>query len=141
MRQHPRIDFEHFTALKTREAALARIETLSTIVDRTESEPVLGIGNGWSRLHYDGNFSLFRPESESSTALSMVFVQSKNGNTGGNPSDLGGGATDLHLIYEGLSRVAVDAVLAGAGSVYSQSLFSVWHPELVALRATFTLPR
>ena len=31
------------------------------------------------------------------------------------PSSLGGGDADKHLIYEGLSRVAADAVLAGAG--------------------------
>src|SRR5262245_33205537 len=48
---------------------------------------------------------------------------------------LGGGATDKHLIYEGLSRVDADAVLAGATTARSDELvFSVWHPELVALR-------
>ena len=46
-----------------------------------------------------------------------------------------------HLIYEGLSRVAADAVLAGAGSVHRDAFFSVWHPELVALRASLGLPR
>ena len=32
-----------------------------------------------------------------------------------NPSTLGGGEADKHLIYEGLSRVAADAVLVGRG--------------------------
>lgn len=69
-------------------------------------------------------------------------VQTKDGNTGGpNPSAFGGGATDQHLIYEGLSRVAADAVLAGAGSVHRKAFFSVWHPELIALRASLGLPR
>jgi len=65
-----------------------------------------------------------------------VFVQSKNGNTGTeNPADLGGGETDKHIIYEGLSRVNVDAVLAGANSVRgSDIVLSVWHPEMVRLR-------
>ena len=49
--------------------------------------------------------------------------------------------TDKHLIYEGLSRVSADAVLAGAGSVHRGAFFSVWHPELVALRASLGLRR
>ena len=38
-------------------------------------------------------------------------------------------------------RVAADAVLAGAGSVHRDAFFSVWHPELVALRGSLGLPR
>ena len=91
--------------------------------------------------HYGGEFGLAVPD-EGQTALSLVFVQSKDGNTGGtDPSTLGGGATDKHLIYEGLSRVAADAVLAGAGSVHADAFFSVWHPELVTLRASLGLRR
>ena len=76
-------------------------------------------------------------------ATGLVFVQSRDGNTGArNPSSLGGGETDKHLIYEGLSRVAADGVLAGAETIRgSQVLFSVWHPELVELRAAMGLPR
>jgi riboflavin biosynthesis pyrimidine reductase len=74
--------------------------------------------------------------------MSLVFIQTKDGNTGGpNPSEFGGGATDQYLIYEGLSRVAADAVLAGAGSVHRNAFFSVWHPELIALRASLGLKR
>jgi riboflavin biosynthesis pyrimidine reductase len=91
-------------------------------------------------LHYDGDFNLLKPGNHS-TAVSLVFVQSKNGNTGGDPGALGGGATDTHLIYEGLSRVAADAVLAGARSIGARTVFSVWHPELVALRKSLGLPR
>ena len=39
----------------------------------------------------------------------------------------GSGNTDTHLIYEGLSRVAADAVLAGARTVHTDAFFSVWH--------------
>ena len=100
-----------------------------------------GIGNAWSQAHYGGEFGLAVPD-EGTTALSLVFVQSKDGNTGAtDPSTFGGGPTDKHLIYEGLSRVAADAVLAGAGSVHADAFFSVWHPELVALRASLGLRR
>lgn len=141
MRQDRRSEFEHFSERRTREAEGAHIARLSTVFDRSEHEPVRGVGNAWSRLHYGGDFSLFQPPKETATALSLVFVQSNDGNTGGDPSALGGGATDQHLIYEGLSRVAADAVLAGGRSVQSNVLFSVWHPELVALRESFGLPR
>ena len=73
----------------------------------------------------------------------MVFVQSHDGNTGAaDPSTLGGGETDKHLIYEGLSRVTADAVLAGAETVRSTDIFfSVWREEFVALRAALGKPR
>jgi 5-amino-6-(5-phosphoribosylamino)uracil reductase len=75
--------------------------------------------------------------------LSLVFVQSAEGNVvAEDPGTLGGGATDKHLVYEGLSRVAADAVLAGASTVRDGELvFSVWHPELVALRLALGRPR
>ncbi len=133
--------FQRFSAYKTREATIASIERLSTAFDRRNDLGLLGIGNAWSRLHYGGEFGLVRPR-RGQTTLSLVFVQTKNGNTGGpTPSAFGGGATDTHLIYEGLSRVAADAVVAGAGSVHRNAFFSVWHPELIALRASLGLRR
>lgn len=131
--------FGEFAARKTLEAATAGIERLSTIVDGRRMRG-LSIGNAWTRMHYGGDFHL--PAEDEGTALSLVFVQSNDGNTGGgDPGVLGGGDTDKHLIYEGLSRVAADAVLAGAGTVYPDAFFSVWHPELVALRHALGLPR
>ena len=133
--------FQRFAAHKAREAGIARIERLSTAFEYGDDAGVQGIGNAWSRLHYGGDFGLVRPR-RSETAVSLVFVQTKNGNTvGPNPSAFGGGATDTHLIYEGLSRVSADAVLAGAGSVHRNAFFSVWHPELTALRASLGLRR
>ena len=101
------------------------------------------IGNDWSRALFDGAFYLSPAVSPDLPATSLVFVQSRDGNTvSANPSKLGGGAIDLHLVYEGLSRVAADAVLAGAGTVRGgQLVFSTWHPELVALRTALGLPR
>jgi riboflavin biosynthesis pyrimidine reductase len=135
------VDFQQFAAHKSRDAATASIERLSTLFDGRDGSRVQGIGNAWSRLHYGGEFGLVRP-SRVQTAMSLVFIQTKDGNTGGsNPGAFGGGATDQHLIYEGLCRVAADAVLAGAGSVHRHAFFSVWHPELIALRASLSLAR
>src|SRR6266516_3836524 len=112
------VAFQRFVAHKTREATIARVERLSTAFDWRDESGVQGIGNAWSRLHYGGEFVLVRT-SRSQIMVSLVFVQTKGGNTGGpNPSAFGGGSTDKHRIYEGLSRVAADAVLAGAGSVH-----------------------
>lgn len=102
---------------------------------------MLSIGNEWSREYFDGPFYLWRAALDR-PAISLVFVQSRDGNTvADNPSQLGGGPTDLHLIYEGLSRVAADAVMAGASTVGQASFFTVHHPEMIALRAELGLPR
>lgn len=126
---------------KAHEAAAAPIERLTTVYDKVEGFSGIEIGNGWSRRHYGGAFRLATSE-PGETAVSLVFVQTSEGNTGSaNPSALGGGATDKHLIYEGLSRVAADAVLSGAGSLHRGAFFSVWHPQLVSLRTSLGLPR
>lgn len=137
--------FDAFAARKTREAERASIHRLETVDDRSARYSLEPIGNAWSRHQYDGAFHLI-PIADGAPrlpAISLVFVQSKDGNTGSdNPEDLGGGAADKHLIYEGLSRVAADAVLAGATTAAGEQVFfSVWHPELVALRASLGLPR
>lgn len=126
---------------KIAEAVRADIHPLVTVEDRSAASPVHGIGNAWSRKYYDGDFHLFEPPSDR-PAVSLVFVQTRDGNTGAdNPGDLGGGPTDLHLIYEGLSRVAANGVLAGASTVGRTVFFTVWHPELVSLRRELGLPR
>jgi riboflavin biosynthesis pyrimidine reductase len=71
----------------------------------------------------------------------LVFVQSVDRSTAGDPRTFGGGPTDTHLIYEGLTRVAADAVLLGAGSLHADAFFSVWHPEFVAMRRSLGLAR
>lgn len=118
-----------------------RVRRLITIEDRSADFPVTPIGNEWSRRYFDGPFYVFDVPRDL-PAISLVFVQSRNGNTdASDPSDLGGGPTDRHLLYEGLSRVAADAVLAGASSVGPRSFFTVHHPELVTLRLQLGLPR
>jgi riboflavin biosynthesis pyrimidine reductase len=118
-----------------------RINKLTTIEDRSGEWPVTPIGNEWSRRYYDGPFHVFDAPGDT-PAISLVFVQTKDRNTGArNPADLGGGPTDLHLLYEGLTRVAADGVLAGASSAGHNVFFTISHPELVALRAELGLPR
>jgi riboflavin biosynthesis pyrimidine reductase len=101
------------------------------------------IGYDWTRRLFGGDFYVSPPPGASRPACSLVFVQSREGNTVTNdPSALGGGKTDKHLIYEGLSQVAADAVLSGAKTILGTDIvFSVWHPELVRLRAALGKPR
>ena len=136
-----RARFERFVERKTHEAAAARIEPLATIFDLHDDRRLLAVGNAWTRSHYGGDFGLAVAHQDE-TAMSLVFVQSNEGNTGASdPDALGGGATDKHLIYEGLSRVAADAVLAGGRTLHAGAFFSVWHPEVIALRRTLGLAR
>jgi riboflavin biosynthesis pyrimidine reductase len=140
------IDLRTFSERKLREAESVVLRPLATLEDRASAPEWIGIGNTWTRCLYDGPFYL---PAETGTGggetplVSLVFVQSRDGNTGAeNPGDLGGGPVDHHLVYEGLSRVAADAVLAGGKTVEGEEVFfSVWHPELVSLRADAGLPR
>lgn len=119
----------------------AAIHRLVTIADHAAAHGVKPIGNAWSRFYFDGPFYLSNVPPRL-PAVSLVFVQSRDGNTGASdPSTLGGGATDKHLIYEGLSRVAADAVLAGTGSLGPANTFTIHLPEMIALRAELRLPR
>jgi riboflavin biosynthesis pyrimidine reductase len=135
------VNFHSYAERKARAAEQAVIAPLVTIEDRSSGYQLQHIGNPWIRQHFDGNFYLFDPPREL-PALSLVFVQSRDGNTVvPDPATLGGGPVDFHLIYEGLSRVAADGVLAGAATVGKKVFFSVWHPEIVSLRHELGLPR
>jgi riboflavin biosynthesis pyrimidine reductase len=128
--------FERYVKRKEELAAAARLSGFYTVEDATAGRGLVPIGHAWTRGLFDGNFYRREPADTVHPAVSLVFVQSRGGNTvADNPSALGGGETDTHLIYEGLSRVDADAVLAGAGTARGERIvFSVWHPELVALR-------
>lgn len=134
--------FELFVRRKEREAVDSHLPPYETAFDAHPVDAV-SIGNDWTRQLFDGQFYISPPPDAVRPGCSLVFVQSADGNTGaGNPSTLGGGDTDTHLIYEGLSRVAADAVMAGAGTARGgRTIFSVWHPELVRLRAALGKPR
>jgi len=134
--------FETFVARKTAEAEAAGIAPLAAERESVDASFV-AIGNDWTRRMFGGPFYLSPLRNDGLPSTNLVFVQSREGNTvAKNPSALGGGEADKHLIYEGLSRVAADAVLSGAETIRGGTLvFSTWHPELVRLRASLGLPR
>ena len=136
-----RARFEAFAERKRRLAEQAVLPPYVTDADAPDRD-LVSIGNAWSEHLFDGPFYL-SPLHDRRLTCSLVFVQSADGNTvAADPSTLGGGETDKHLIYEGLSRVAADGVLAGAETIRGADLiFSVWHPEMVALRQALGLPR
>jgi riboflavin biosynthesis pyrimidine reductase len=136
-----RARFEAVVSRKTREAQAADLPPLRTVALGATTN-LDRVGNSWTRRVFDGDFYL-SPVTEDLPTTGLVFVQSSDGNTGArNPSMLGGGDTDKHLIYEGLSRVAAHGVLAGAGTIRGTGVvLSVWRPELVALRESLGLPR
>ena len=133
--------FAAFIDRKSRAAAAAALPPYSTELERP-LDGMLAIGSPWTGRLFDGTFYL-SPLPQRLPACHLVFVQSLDGNTGArDPQTLGGGETDKHLIYEGLTRVSADAVLAGSSTVRGGSIvFSVWHPELVRLRQALGQPR
>jgi riboflavin biosynthesis pyrimidine reductase len=134
--------FGEFADRKTREASRAQLPPYVTELERPTADAA-AIASAWTSRVFDGPFYASPPGNPRRPACSLVFVQSADGNTGsGNPTALGGGETDKHLIYEGLSRVAADAVMAGAETIRNgNTVLSVWHPELVRLRASLGKPR
>lgn len=135
--------FAQFVDQKARAATSASIPGYMTAVPPTDTAGMFAIGNDWTTSLFDGPFYLSAPPEGRLPAISTVFVQTADGNTGSDrPIELGGGLTDKHLIYEGLSGVAADAILTGALTIKGeQMVFGVFHPELVALRASLGLPR
>jgi len=134
--------FQEFVACKEKEAADAELAPFTTETDCHDAS-FEALGNDWSRRLFDGPLYMSPAASADLPSASLVFVQSRDGNTGAkNPAALGGGEADKHLIYEGLSRVAADAVLSGAETIRGGHLiFSTWLPQLVELRTTLGLPR
>jgi riboflavin biosynthesis pyrimidine reductase len=133
--------FAAFIDRKSRAATEATLPPYSTDLERP-LDGMVAIGSPWAERLFDGPFYL-SPLPQRLPACHLVFVQSLDGNTGArNPQTLGGGETDKHVIYEGLTRVSADAVLAGSSTVRGGSVFfSVWHPELVRLRHALGQPR
>ena len=135
--------FEAYCRRKEHAASTAEIPGYTTGQIQDVGDLVT-LENEWSRALFDGAFyRSAAPSREGIPITSLVFVQSRDGNTvASDPSTLGGGDTDLHLVYEGLSRVDADAVLAGAATARGKEIvFSVWHPQLVALRVGRGRPR
>src|SRR5262249_15011488 len=103
--------FADYAARKEAAASAAVLAPWKTVID-VQPHDMRAVGNAWSRELFDGPFHVSPPPAHDLPSTSLVFVQSRDGNTvAADPSALGGGDTDKHLIYEGLSRVAADAVL------------------------------
>lgn len=130
------VRFDDYCRAKERAAVAAAFPPYKTAAIDLQLGTFRAIGNPWSRALFDGDFYRSTYVNLDIPVTNLVMVESREGNTGtDDPATLGGGLTDKHLIYEGLSRVDADAVLAGAATARADDLiFSVWHPELVALR-------
>jgi riboflavin biosynthesis pyrimidine reductase len=130
------VRFDDYCRAKEHAAVAAALPPYKTAAIDLQFGTFRAIGNSWSRTLFDGDFFRSTYVNLDIPVTNLVIVESREGNTGADdPATLGGGQTDKHLIYEGLSRVDADAVLAGATTARGDELiFSVWHPELVALR-------
>ena len=144
--------FEDYARRREQEALAATLPPYATVVDRVRpdensrsaDDEWVALGSEWSEKLFDGPFyQSARAIAPGLPIVNLVFVRSREGNTiADSPQLLGGGHTDKHLIYEGLSRVNADAVLSGSITARSRSLvLSVWHPELVKLRLSLGKPR
>src|SRR5262245_34375043 len=103
---------DRFAALEARRtgASAAPLPRVRTVDDRSSSGPLRAVGSEWSRAAFDGPF--FETPPDGAFSMGVVFIRSRDGDTATrNPAALGGGPVDEHLIYEGLSRVAADAVV------------------------------
>jgi riboflavin biosynthesis pyrimidine reductase len=132
-------EFGMFCGRKTAAAGAARLAPIHTVINRASQFDLESNGDAWCRERFDGPF--WTSAAADRPTVSIVFVQSYDGNTGtDDPASLGAGATDTHLIYEGLSRIAADGVAVGAATLHPQSFFSVWRRELVDARIARGLP-
>lgn len=142
---HVSARFDAYCHRKTEAAVSASLPGFTTVMAPPKrAAGMVAVGNDWSRQLFDGWFFRAAPDDERQMpAVSLVFVQSADGNTvADDPSALGGGDTDKHLVYEGLSRVDADGVLAGATTAAGDEIvFSIWRPELVRLRIRRGRPR
>ena len=130
------VRFDDYCRAKERAAVAAVLPPYRTAAINLQLGTFRAIGNTWSHALFDGDFYRSAYVNVDIPVTNLVIVESREGNTGADdPATLGGGQSDKHLIYEGLSRVDTDAVLAGATTARGDELIlSVWHPELVALR-------
>ncbi len=148
------LSFEDFARARKSAASRARIPGFRTVVDESAAiarpgRALIAIGSDETKRLFDGPFYLSPAPDPDLPAVSLAFVQSRPdpgqeyGNTLiRNPVELGAGANDTHLIYEGLTRVAADAVMAGAGTVRPTGpVLSIWEPRLVDLRRSLGKPR
>jgi riboflavin biosynthesis pyrimidine reductase len=129
--------FHAYCRRKEDDAVSAQLTSLTTVAQDTAGADLIPIGSDWTRGLFDGEFyRSARTYGDQLPSVSLFVGRSRRGHLlAGHELLRGGGETSLHLIHEGLSRVDADAVLASVGAANgSDAIFSVWHPELVALR-------
>jgi riboflavin biosynthesis pyrimidine reductase len=131
--------FATVVARKTREATEAQIPGFELVVDNSAAFDTVPLADV---PEFGGRFARLRGRDPLLPAVDLVFVESADGNVlADNPADLGGGATDLHVVYEGFTRL-VDAVMAGSNSINGTNLvLSCWHPTWVKLRVARGMSR
>jgi riboflavin biosynthesis pyrimidine reductase len=127
--------FHEYCRRKQEAALAAPLAGLTTLAEEAGGADLLSFGNAWTRRLFDGDFHRSAgPASPELPSVSLIVTESQQ------PATFG--ATVPHLLHEGLTRVDADAVLGGLGDASSgDEICSVWHPELVKLRAERGLPR
>ncbi len=126
--------FKDYAERKTRRAASVETPGVITLEDRTDQFEVEKLEHPVIERFWGGPFYYSKKAHDSKLpVVNLVFVEDKNGNTGSDePWNLGGGETDF-MIYEGASRVHVDAIIAGSKTAEGIVL-STWHPDLLKFR-------
>jgi riboflavin biosynthesis pyrimidine reductase len=125
--------FEDYCRRKEEAALAAPLAGFKTLAEEAGGADLLSYGNAWTRQLFDGDFHRSAgPASPELPSVSLLVTE----------EDVSFGATVPHLLHEGLTRVDADAVLGGIGAESAvNQICSVWHPELVRLRADRGLPR
>jgi riboflavin biosynthesis pyrimidine reductase len=127
------LGFENYCRRKEEAALAAPLGGFTTLVEEAGGADLLSFGNEWTRRLFDGDFHRSAgPASPELPSVSLIVSEETSSI----------GTTVPHLLHEGLTRVDADAVLGGIGSASTtDQICSVWHPELVRLRADRGLPR
>ena len=140
------LGFQAYCRQKEEAALAASLTGFTTVAEEAGGADLLSFGNAWTRQLFDGDFHRSAgPASPELPAVSLIVTQADGPaapvTMAAAPEETFG-PTVPHLLHEGLTRVDADAVLGGLGTPSAcNQLCSVWHPELVKLRAERGLPR
>jgi riboflavin biosynthesis pyrimidine reductase len=140
------LEFRDYCRQKEEAAVAAPLVGFSTIAEEAGGADLLSFGNAWTRRLFDGDFHRSAgPASPDLPSVSLIVTEAQPGTEPLTMSPAAAapfGSTVPHLLHEGLTRVDADAVLGGIAAASSGNrICSVWHPELVKLRAERGLPR
>jgi riboflavin biosynthesis pyrimidine reductase len=142
-----KLGFQDYCRQKEAAAMAAPLGGMTTIAEESGGADLLSFGNAWTRRLFDGDFhSSAGPASPDLPSVSLILTEAHPDaealTTMAVAPVAAFGNTVPHLLHEGLTRVDADAVLGGIGTPGTgNQICSVWHPELVKLRAERGLPR